>query len=56
MAKLPYRQDGPLPVTDVHVFVLCYGSFYELVPVDVEGSCAGSEEDRRILFSWRRRS
>ena len=44
-------------VSDNHVFVVCRdGSFYERVPVHVEGNCAGSAEDRRFLFSWRRRS
>ena len=39
-------------VSDHLVFVVCRdGSFYERVPVHVEGNCAGSAEDRRFLFS-----
>ena len=39
-------------VSDHHVFVVCRdGSFYERVPLHVEGNCAGSAEDRRFLFS-----
>ena len=44
-------------VSDVHVFVLCYdGSFYERVPVDFDGNCAGTAGGPALLFSWRRRS